>query len=166
MKQIGLTFIILISISILKSVIGYNLIRANIGDVNNLILSIVQFGLTLGIIGTMLYFFLLSYLTYGITTLWSGNFDISFNSFISAWFNVGFLPMLIVSLLQLLLFDFFFYSVSDVSENIIFINTLTEIFFFLFGIFTIKNKFKTNYFIASTSIILPILLFQLLKTII
>lgn len=164
MKNTGLTFIILVSISVLKSFIGYKLITANIEDINNLILSITQFGLILGIIGTIIYFILLAYLTYGITTLWTGNFEITFSSFISQWFNAGFLPMLLLSVVQLTLFDFFFLDFSEIPENIIYINTIAEIFFFVFGIFAIKKQFKTNYLVASISIVTPILIFQLFKS--
>jgi hypothetical protein len=154
--------LLLIIVAILKSIFNYLLIKHSIENPNHLILSLAQFGAIIGVFLTLLYFILLSYLTYTISTLISMDFDTSFLKILNKWYLVGLTPMIICTL-------YFIFNHKELSENtefIFIINTSSEIFFFIYGAYILYREIKLNIFYSLISIFSPIILFNLFKYVI
>lgn len=153
---------LLIILSITKAIFSYMLIKYSVENPDNLILTLAQFGSIIGIFLTLLYFILLSYLSYIIATLIASDFEIEFTYFLNKWYKIGLLPMILCSLY--LIIDF-----QNISKNIEFIsivNTITELFFFLYGTYIIYKKIKINIIFSVFSAFLPLIIFNLFKYVI
>lgn len=157
MRQILIVISFLLILAILKSVLGYHHLIHQIPDANNLVKTLSLFGIMTGIITTILFFVLSSFLTYTFAIIFMKHTELSYIKLIYNWFSIGFTPMLITTSVFLLFYDEIF--INNTHENISIINTGIELFFFTYGIFVLTKRTKMNYFLSFFCVALPLLIY-------
>lgn len=151
-----------VSFLILKLLVGNLSLKHMIKGEDKLVYLLSSFGVFIGSFFIVIIFIIIALMIYFFYIMFSkSNIDLSFKELIVNWFSIGFIPVFFANLILYLFFDFFVKNEALYSyyEKI---NSLCEIFIFVFCYFSLLNvSVKRDYVSAGISIVTPLLIFYI-----
>lgn len=162
MSRVFYAFLFPISFLILKILVGNLSLEYMIKGEDKLVYYLSSFGVFIGTFFISLIFIIITLMIFFFYVMFSSqNIDISFKKFITEWFSVGFIPVVLSSLTLYLFFDYFIKN-EELYNYYSIINNICEVFIFIYCYFTLlKVSIKKDYLSAGISIIIPLFIFLL-----